>query len=140
MEATTDETIYTPEDLLSMPDGDHYELIDGKLVVHEMGNKSAYIALWIARLLQNYCIDRSFGWVLPSDATYQCFPNERMRVRKPDASVIRFGRLADERIPDDHVMIPPDLAVEVVSPRDLAYEVDRKVEDYLGAGVLMVWI
>ncbi len=27
---------YTPEDLLKMPDGDMYELVDGQLVEHTM--------------------------------------------------------------------------------------------------------
>nr|WP_296760363.1 Uma2 family endonuclease [Roseiflexus sp.] len=36
--------------------------------------------------------------------------------------------------------VPPDLAVEVVSPHDTAEEVEAKVLDYLEAGTRMVWI
>jgi Uma2 family endonuclease len=61
-------------------------------------------------------------------------------VRKPDVSFIRRGRLPDERLPKGHVTIPPDLAVEVLSPNDLADEVDEKVKEYLEAGVLVVWV
>jgi Uma2 family endonuclease len=34
----------------------------------------------------------------------------------------------------------PDLAVEVVSPYDLAYDVDIKIEQWLRAGVAVVWV
>ena len=37
-------------------------------------------------------------------------------------------------------MIAPNLAVEVVSPNDLVYEIDEKVEEYLEAGVELVWV
>ena len=36
--------------------------------------------------------------------------------------------------------IPPDLVVEVISPHDLAEAVDTKVEEYLRAGVRLVWV
>ena len=36
--------------------------------------------------------------------------------------------------------IPPDLAVEVVSPNDTAYEVDEKLEDYRSVDVPLVWV
>ena len=38
------------------------------------------------------------------------------------------------------MIIPPDLVVEVVSPNDLAYEIDEKVQEYLDAGVQLVWV
>jgi Uma2 family endonuclease len=34
----------------------------------------------------------------------------------------------------------PDLILEVVSPNDLAWEVDVKVTEYLQAGVPLVWV
>lgn len=55
-------------------------------------------------------------------------------------SFIRFGRLPAEQPPEGHIRIAPDLAVEVVSPHDLAYDVDSKVEDYLQADVRLVWV
>jgi Uma2 family endonuclease len=38
------------------------------------------------------------------------------------------------------VRIVPDLAVEVISPNDLASEIDEKVAEYLAAGVRLVWV
>jgi Uma2 family endonuclease len=39
-----------------------------------------------------------------------------------------------------HVRIAPDLAVEVVSPNDLFYDVRQKVGEYIAAGVRLVWV
>ena len=41
---------------------------------------------------------------------------------------------------EGHVPIAPDLAIEVVSPSDKAYEVDEKIADYRSAGVKLIWI
>jgi Uma2 family endonuclease len=38
------------------------------------------------------------------------------------------------------ILLPPDLAVEVVSKNDLYSEIQRKVEKYLEIGVRLVWI
>jgi Uma2 family endonuclease len=141
MSAVASEPNYTPEDLLSMPDGGKgFELVNGRLVEKNMGGFSSWVAGRILRLLATYGEDRSLGWVLESESGYQCFPDEPRKVRKPDVSFIRRGRLPDERIPDGYVRIVPDLAVEVVSPNDTAYEVDAKIQEYLAAGVPLVWV
>ncbi|MBI3466041.1 MAG: Uma2 family endonuclease, partial [Planctomycetes bacterium] len=59
---------------------------------------------------------------------------------KPDAAFIRFGRLPGEQLPIGYVRIAPDLAVEVTSPNELAEEVESKIDDYLAAGVRLLWI
>ncbi len=49
---------------------------------------------------------------------------------------VSLEQLSDE----GYCTIPPDLAVEVVSPNDLVAELDEKVEEYLRAGVKLVWV
>jgi Uma2 family endonuclease len=131
---------FTPEDLLRMPDGDKYELVDGNLVECKMGAESCYIAGIIFALLYPHCKTNRLGRLFPADASYQCFPGEPGKVRKPDVSFIRLGRLVGERIPKGHIQVPPDLAVEVISPNDLASEVNEKVKEYLSARVSLVWV
>ncbi len=133
-------TLYTPEDLLTMPDGDRYELVDGKLVERIRGAWSSYVGFLLACGLKIYCNDHFLGWVWGADASYQCFPNRPRLVRKPDVSFIRLGRLPGEKAPEGHIPIAPDLAVEVISPNDLAYDIDERVADYLGAGTRLVWV
>jgi Uma2 family endonuclease len=133
------ERTYTADDLLTLPDGDHYELVDGKLVEKDVGTKADYIATKLARLLGNHCENPWIAWVL-SEASYQFLPGRPNVVRKPDVSVIRLGRFPDEKLPDGHTRFAPDLAVEVVSPKDLYYEVDQKVSEYRAGGVPLIWI
>jgi len=132
--------LFTPDDLLRMPDAVNYELVDGKLVERNMGMESSLIGMRIGHRLSSFVEDRRLGLLFGADAGYQCFPNAPDKVRKPDVSFIRSGRLPGDRPPDGHCRIPPDLAVEVVSPNDLAYEVEEKVTEYLRVGVPIVWV
>ncbi len=71
---------------------------------------------------------------------YQCYSFDSTRVRRPDASYIRPGRFENETLPEGHIRVFPDLAVEVVSPNDLYYKVESKVDEYFRAGVSVVWV
>jgi Uma2 family endonuclease len=130
----------TAEDLLTMPDGDRYELIDGQLVETSMSLESSWIAGEILHLIRLYLDSHPLGRVFPEGSSYQCFPDDRDRVRKPDVSFIRSGRLPAEQFTQGHCRIAPDLAVEVVSPNDLHEELMRKLEDYFDVGVSLVWV
>ncbi len=134
------QTKYTPEALLAMPDGDLYELVDGDLVERQMGFRSSYVGGELFWLLKTHCRQHQLGWVLPSDAGYQCFPDDPGKVRKPDISFIQAARLAAEDAPEGWARIAPDLAVEVVSPNDVFSAMSIKVHEYLAAGVRLVWV
>jgi Uma2 family endonuclease len=138
--ATENKATYTPEDLLAMPDGENYELVDGQLVERKMGAESSWIGGNLYFALRSHCKDPGVGWVWPADNGYQCFPHAPRLVRRPDVSFIRAGRLPGGQLPKGYVRIPPDLAVEVVSPKDLAYEIEERVDDYLRAGVPLIWV
>ena len=131
---------YSPEELLTRPNGDAYELVGGELVERKMGAKSSFIAGQIHHRIEDFCRGGRLGWVFPEGTSFQCFPEDPDKVRRADVSFIRFGRLPREQPPEGHIRIAPDLAVEVVEPNDLAYDVDSKVEDYLQAGVRLVWV
>ncbi len=137
---TISKTSITPDELLNMPDAVSYELVDGKLVERHMGSESSAIAAMIARLLLNFVQPRRAGKVFTADCGYQVFPDDPKKVRKPDVSFIRAGRLPNERAPAGWVHIPPDLAVEVLSPGDTAYEVDEKLREYQSVGVPLIWV
>jgi Uma2 family endonuclease len=130
----------TPEDLLAMPDGKDYELVDGRLVERNMGSISSWIGGEIFFLIRSYLKEHPIGLLWVADNGFQCFPDKPGKVRKPDVSFIKHGRLPGDRMPRGYVRIRPDLAVEVVSPNDLAAEVDEKLHEYLKAGVPLVWV
>ena len=131
---------YTPEDLLSLPDAVNYELVDGNLVERNSGSESSVIAALIATVLNNFIRGKRIGLVFGADCGYQCFPDAPEEVRKPDVSVVASGRLPGDKPPKGHTKIAPNLAVEVISPNDLAYEIEDKVAEYLAAGVKLVWV
>jgi Uma2 family endonuclease len=66
--------------------------------------------------------------------------------RNPDrivgADMLLFGpqNLSIRMSPEGYVETIPDLVAEIVSKNDSAAYVQRKVEDYLRAGVRVVWI
>ena len=138
--ATENKTRYTPEDLLAMPDGKAYELVDGRLVERNMGAESSWIGGRLHSRLDWFCEEHHLGWVWPADNGYQCFAHAPKLVRRPDVSFIRAGRLPGDALPTGYIRIAPDLAVEVVSPNDLVAELDEKLEDYQKAGVRLVWV
>jgi Uma2 family endonuclease len=94
----------------------------------------------VLRRLGDFCEPNARAWVFSSDLGYQCFRGHPKKVRKPDVSLVLRDRLPAEQLDQGFLTLPPDLAVEVVSPNDLAYEVEEKVEEYLGAGVRLVWV
>jgi Uma2 family endonuclease len=130
---------FTPDDLLRMPGDDRFELVDGQLVSTEMSGLAAIVTSRICGRLGIVVESRQLGVVMTSEATYQCFAEERDRIRRPDSSFIHRSRMRPEYL-EGHIPIPPDLAVEVVSPNDSFYEVRQKVGEYIQAGVRLIWI
>jgi Uma2 family endonuclease len=138
---TTPKAEITPEELLAMPDGGHYELIEGELRERNMSLLSSRVAVSLARRLDVHCDQHKLGWVVDAECAYACFPWKPGRIRRADVSFIAASRLpSPEERAEGYVMIPPDLAVEVVSPNDYVYELENKVEEYIRAGVKLVWI
>ena len=58
----------------------------------------------------------------------------------PDLTYISFERLSADWLEDAACPVPPDLAIEIISPDQTFGEMTEKATDYLTAGVLRVWI
>ena len=124
----------TPDALLEMSEGDRFELVDGQLVERNSSGLSSLVGSRINGRLWSFVRERGLGMVFQSDCGYQCFPDDG-KIRRPDGSFIRAGRLSLEELQRGYLRVASDLVVEVVSPNDLAIEVDTKVEEYISAGV-----
>lgn len=131
-------TLYTPDDLLRMPDSKSFELVDGHLVERNMGMESSEVIVLLGRKLGNHCEPLRLGRIFDGEAGYQCFPDAPNRVRKPDVSFVALERMPVT--PKGWATVAPDMAAEVLSPNDLACEVDSKVDEYRAAGVRLVWV
>ena len=131
----------TPEDLLAMPDGKAFELVDGDLVERHKSVLSSWVGGRTYRLLANLIEERDLGTIWPADNGIRCFPDDPGKVRRPDASYISRERFSDNQLTfEGYLREVPDLVVEVISPNDLAHDVEKKVDEYLGAGVRLIWI
>jgi len=131
----------TPAMLLEMPDGVNYELVDGHLVERNVSGLSSLVALEVGRRLGNHLESiGSPGWVFGTDLGYRCFADRPNKVRKPDVSYVPRDRVRLKELETGFLRIPPALAVEVVSPNDLAEDLQIKLKEYLAAGVRLVWI
>ena len=130
----------TPEQLLGLPDAISFELVDGEIQERHMSSMTSYVGGTIYFLLRSYLRANRLGWVFPSDNGYQCFPNSPRTVRRPDVSFVRLDRLAAEEIRDGWLRVVPDLVVEVVSPHDLAYELEEKLQEYRQVNVPLIWV
>jgi len=112
------------------------ELVDGSLEEEEeVGALHEAVAAWFVWLLKTWLMSRR-GLVLTSDAR---FGVSARRGRKPDISVYFAGRR-----PPAHGLVttPPDIMIEVVSPRPKDARRDRveKTNEYAAFGVRFYWI
>ena len=132
--------IYTPADLLAMPDNNGIELVNGELVEKPVSVLSALVETKTLLRLGAYCEAHKIGVVLSSTIGIQCFPNQPHKVRKPDISFVRRERFSKEHLTEGFLSIHPDLAIEVISTNDEVAELNEKVEEYLAVGIPLVWI
>ena len=118
--------------------GKNFELIDGELV--EMAAASflpSKIALKIGSYLLIHVEKHNLGHVTTTDGGY-IMSGEKRNVFMPDVGFISKERLPE--IPEREAPVPPDFAVEVVSPTDSVKQVQLKASNYLSFGTQLVWI
>lgn len=119
-----------------------YEIIDGQRV--ELPPMSAYASRVATRLvgwLSGFAEDNDVGEV--ASETLFRLPLGRLRNRRPDVAFVSYERWPKDRpqpAADNAWDVVPDLAVEVISPNDLADEILQKVAEYFQAGVRLVWV
>lgn len=131
-------TLLTVEQFDQLPskEGVQYELDEGELVtVTEPMPRHNLVRDNIARLLGNYVNERKLGRVFTENG-YQLSAET---VRIPDVSFVPAVRMREINL-DRRIQGAPALAIEVVSPTDLAQELAHKVDQYLAAGTQTVWV
>ncbi len=119
-----------------------YEVVDG--IIKEkpaMGSYEFGLANWLYFRFSQVVEPRRLGqvWV---EMLYDFRPIVD-RQRRPDVSFTSVSRFPIDRLPPKRPSawrMVPDLAVEIVSPSNLADEVEEKVEEYFRVGVSRVWV
>lgn len=136
---TTETRLWSWQEALELPNGERYEVINGELRERIMSFGSSAIAMLISRFLWRWIDAGHPGTVTGSDGGYMIFPWSPGDVRMPDVSYISKARLP--AIPArGWADVPPELAVEVVSPTDRITDAEDKAQDYIRAGVDLVWV
>ncbi|MDX2162154.1 MAG: Uma2 family endonuclease [bacterium] len=121
---------------IALPEHDdsRWEYIDGEAVQVVTNNRVSDIAMRIAARLTVYALDHDLGYVTGADGGYLVMGERYI----PDAAFMSKGR--QPTAPDAaYNPLPPDLAVEVVSPTDRAHILRQKLKNYLAAGTV-VWL
>ena len=137
MATVTRETSASPE----VPPSDGlYEIVNGKVVEKTMGVYEVHVTNLLDLFLGRFAFDHQLGNV-ESEMLFKLSKDARSQ-RRPDIAFISYEKWPKgRRFPSDNAfLIVPDLMIEVVSPTNLANEVEEKVVEYLEAGVRMVWV
>lgn len=116
-------------------DYESYEYVKGELV--PMANPTmehGAISTNIVTLLNNYVRHHQLGRIYTAETTFRISESGR----KPDVAFVSKARIPENA--RQASPLPPDLAIEVVSPTDPVYDVLEKVLEYLDAGTEMVWV
>ena len=111
-----------------------YEYIKGELIpMAPTSVEHGYISVNLSSLLHLYVRENQLGRVL-SETGFRV--GERVLI--PDIAIISTDRLPDDQ--NKACPVPPDLAIEVVSPTDSSYRVEEKAFIYLEVGTQLVWV
>ena len=116
-------------------DLERFEYIKGELIPMpptsiEHGNISSNIQWY----LQSYVRTNQLGRVYTSDTGFRVGE----RILMPDVAFISKSKLPDDQ--SGMFSIPPELAIEVISPTDSQSKVVEKTFAYLEAGTQIVWV
>ena len=120
---------------------DNYELVDGQRVeLPPMSVDSQALASRLGRHLGNHGIAEDLGEAY-TEMLFK-LPLAKERNRKPDVAFVPYSRWPEHQpMPDTNAWdVLPDLCVEVISPSDMADEIETKLNDYFEAGVRLVWV
>ena len=133
--------LMTAEELLNMPtDGFRYELVRGKLRKRlPAGQNHGRYAMNIGLSLGGHVKANRLGNSYVADTGYILATNPD-HVLAPDFAFVSNERLREIGESDGFAQGAPDLAVEVISPKDRYTEVEEKVADWLNAGCRAVMV
>ena len=124
----------TVEEFLAS-DLEGYEYVKGELVpMAPTSMEHGEISTNVAWYLQSHVRENQLGRIYTSDTAFRV--GERVLV--PDVAFVSTARLPEDRSKGSPV--PPELAVEVVSPTDVHSRVAHKAFAYLDAGTRLVWV
>lgn len=137
--ATPPDVLLTGEDLLQHPEWGRCELVRGKVVKMCRPNPMhGRLAVKLANTLDTFVDARRLGMVFSETGVYtERGPDS---VRGPDIFYVRAENCPAPESWTEYFQTAPDLCIEIVSPSDRWLDLNTKIEEYLKAGVKLVWL
>jgi Uma2 family endonuclease len=115
----------------------YFELVDGVLVEKAMGYWESILASKFIWHLENYSRSHRPGLIAAPDGLVQLIPK---LVRGPDVSFVYRDKVDVSKRPRPPIpLLVPDLVVEILSASNTRREMERKLGEYLSAGVRLIW-
>ena len=118
------------------------ELVEGELVeMSKASGKHGQITMRLAVLIANHVYANQLGEVTAAETGFVLDrgPDGRDTIRGLDIAYINSSKIPGS-LPDSLLDVPPDLAVEIISPSNQASDIHRKVMQLLKASTSLVWI
>jgi Uma2 family endonuclease len=131
--------LMTAEELILLPRGQYrYELVKGELLtMSPSGGQHGAVTVYLTVPLATFVKANKLGVVFGAETGFILERNPDT-VLAPDISFIRKDRI--ESISTGYLEIPPDLAVEVISPSEGKPRVEKKTAQWLEFGTRTVWL
>jgi Uma2 family endonuclease len=141
MATATPIKLLTAEEFMALDLGEGtHELVRGEIIemppampVHGRVCGNAFFEL------ETYGRQSGFGYALANDTAVVTERNPDS-VRGADVSFYSHARWPRDQVGNKLPPVPPDLAVEVVSPGNRIANIMKKVSEYLEVGVSLVWV
>ena len=132
--------LMTADELLNLPDdGNRYELSEGELIcMSPAGGESPEVASEVFFRMRLF-VTPAIGRCGMGELGFRLAFNPDT-VRAPDVWFVSRGRYPDAERKRGFWQLAPDLAVEVLSPSNLASDMLKKIDEYLSLGVRLVWV
>jgi Uma2 family endonuclease len=140
--ATVSETkLLTAEEFMAADLGEgKFELVRGEIVeMPPPRPEHGRVCVNACFVLEAYGRQSGLGYALANDSAVVTKRNPDT-VRGVDVCFYTHTRWPRAQVGGKLPPVPPDVAVEIVSPDDRITNILKKVSEYLEAGVLLVWV
>jgi Uma2 family endonuclease len=133
--------LITAEEFMEMDLGEGtFELVRGEVVfMPPPGPEHGRVCINVGFVLEVFGRRTGIGYTIGNDSAVRT-ERDPDTVRGADLSFYKTERWPRERLGIHAPPVPPDLAVEVLSPSNRPGEIAKKVREYLAVGTPLVWV
>ncbi len=125
---------------MKMLSGGRSEIVRGEVVeLSPTGDVHGYVEGRVYGVLLKADEERGLGTAFVGEVGVVVNASP-LTVRGADAALMLAQQMPYQTSPEGYLLTPPALVVEVLSPDDRASDVQVKVQEYLRAGVRIVWV